>query len=807
MAVGSGTSILLSAVLTCSLVGPTSAGGGAPAGGTTVPAPSRWAAGSAPATPGLRRHIQPLLGKAGCTNRACHGSFQGRGGLRFSLFSSDADLDRAALQDRKRLDSLHPAQSLLVRKPTGQVRHGGGVRFVPGSWQHRMLLAWLSTDARTQSADEPDLLRLELNPTELTLRPGSRVGLRVRAHFSDGTNEDVTALTQFSTNDDGVAKVSDSGEVSWAGPGDTALVLTYGGGVETIPVLNPRLGAAGRAAPFPAHNPIDLFVGARLRTLRIEPSVLCTDLEFLRRASLDITGSLPTADEVRRFEADTSPGKRTNLVDDLLRRPTHAAWWTTRLCDLTGLNAPLFLGNTDFGPQVGAQWHAWVLRRVRENVGYDRLVEGIVLARSRRPGETYEEYVLRCSSYLKSKDPTDFTAQDRLPNFWFRSNLREPEEKALGFAYSFLGLKLDCAQCHKHPFDVWTQRDFQQFAALFSRIKTGIPPDARVAHQRLEEELGVKRMKDTAERRQTYWRLAALGRAVPWQEVFLEPAPAEAPAARILGGPRVDLRTTEDPRTPLMAWLRDPKNPFFAAAYVNRVWTHYFGRGLYDPTDEMSRANPPRNRPLMEYLVRRFIDTGYDMRWLHREIATSRTYQLSFRPTPSNRADTANFSHAMVRRLPAEVAVDAVQIATASSGTSAAAAADHPKRRISAQATADERRTEFGLVVFGKPLRKATCDCERDPEPSLLQALYLRNDPDFWQMVDRPDGWLREILAGTSPPGELVQQAYLKVLSRRPTARERDRALKHLAGAANRADGFRDLLWALLNTREFITSH
>jgi hypothetical protein len=275
---------------------------------------------------------------------------------------------------------------------------------------------------------------------------------------------------------------------------------------------------------------------------------------------------------------------------------------------------------------------------------------------------------------------------------------------------------------------------------------------------------------------------------------------------KILGGPEVDLAGVPDPRGLLMDWLRDRHNPYFAPAFVNRVWAYYFGKGLVDPPDDFNRGNPPSNRELLDCLAQGFIEHGYDMKWLHREITTSATYQRSWRPNETNRLDDRNGTHAHFRRLPAEVAIDAIVQATAGSRQLARAATDIKDRRIGAQATADERRTEFGLVVFGKPLRKVTCDCEREQDPSLLQAVYLRNDRDLHTALNRPDGWLKE-LNPKATPDELIREAYLRTLSRLPTEKEVQRCRQHYTATGDIAEATRDLLWALLNTQEFITNH
>jgi hypothetical protein len=802
--VGIAASILLMGVT------PPLAAAASPKPAEVISADRQWAADGPGGVPSFTRHVQPLLGRLGCSNRACHGSFQGQGGFRQSLFGSDPRLDHDGLVKEGRIDVKDPAESLALLKPTRQVSHKGGQRFEKDGWEHRLLRAWIAAGAPYVPDREAVLPKLEIVPGEIVLpRQGARELLRVRAHFADQTVEDVTALTQFASNDEAIAAVTDKGQVMASRPGDTAIVASYGGAVCAVPVLVPLPGGQDRSIPFPPNNRIDELVAAKLQKLGMVPSELCTDEEFLRRVSLDITGTLPTPQEVLAFRADPKPDRRVRKIDELLGRPAYAVWWTTRLCDLTGLNQG-HLGHTDFARLVAEQWQAWIQRRVRDNVGYDQLVAGILLAVSRQPGQGYEAFAREMSTYTRQKNAKDFSDRAQMPWFWFRDDLNDPQARALKVAHAFLGVRLECAQCHKHPFDRWTQQDFQQFTALFERIQTGIAPDAQADYDRLVKDLGITRDSTAAQRRGLYLRLAQQGEPAPWREVYVGPAtrkrPPSAARPKLLGGIEVDSADDADPRAALVGWLREPNNPYFARAWVNRVWAHYFGKGIVDPPDDHNLGNPASNPELLQYLAAAFVARGYDMKWLHREIVGSRTYQLSWKPNAANRDDERNFSRAYFRRLPAEVVVDALRQTTASSRVLARVPIDLTGRRIGQQAVYDERRTEYPLVIFGKPLRKVNCDCERIADPSLLQAVFLRNDREILALLDRSDGWLKELAAKTDPDG-LIREAYLRTLSRLPEETELVRCRQHLAGARNPTDGLRDLLWALLNTQEFITNH
>lgn len=778
------------------------------------------AEGPYPETPNFQRHVVPLISRLGCNGRNCHGSFQGRGGFRLSMFGYDFAADHKALLagDPPRASATSPAESLILLKPTDADEHEGGKRYDKGGWEYRVLRAWISGGAKEDSANAGQLLRLEVTPAEIVFRrPGEELQLRVVALWSDGTHEDVTCLTRFSTNDDAVAEITPAGLVRSKGPGDTHLIASYDSGVQATSVLMPVTDRVdGKYPAVAAPTKIDELIVNKLRKLGVVPSATCTDEEFLRRVSLDIAGTLPTPEEARAFASDQSPTKRQKKIGELLDTPAYALWWSTKFCDVTGLNGPLFLGTTEFGPTMTEHWRSWLERKVRDNVPYDQIVEGMTVSVSRERGQSYQDYAAKMTSYVRKDDPADFTAQGAMPNFWFRGNLATADDKALAFAYSFLGVRLDCAQCHKHPFDRWSQQDFKQFAALFDRVRWGVSPECKEAYDQLREDLGVSKMKNAAERRQSYWRWAGEGKIVPWPEVFIAPQSDSQSESgmipKLLGDAQIDLAQVDDPRRPLMDWLRQPDNPYFAQAFVNRVWAHYFGRGIVEPADDMNLSNPPSNRELLDYLAATFVEHGYDMKWLHREITSSDAYQRSWRANNTNRGDERNFSRALIRRLPAEVAVDAMRMATAGEKQSAAFLTNKKDRRIGVQATADHVRTEFSLAVFGKPLRTVNCDCEREQQPSLAQVLFVRNDQDIHAMIGRSDGWIAELAKDkeASDPkrhDQLVRLAYLRTLSREPSQREHDRSRQHLAGEADTLEGLRDLIWALLNTQEFITNH
>ncbi|MCA9176774.1 MAG: DUF1549 domain-containing protein, partial [Planctomycetales bacterium] len=812
----------------------------APAGIASTIEPSiarRLADSAADVSPDFQRHVLPMLGRLGCNGRSCHGSFQGRGGFRLSMFGYDfaADLEAMTAGEEPRVSKDKPEESLLLYKPTHGDEHGGGKRLEQESWQYQLLKRWIASGAEG-TAEPAKLARLEVEPSELRFaRVGESTQLRCIATWQDGRREDVTDLTRFQSNDPAVSTVEPGGLARCVSAGETHIIAFYDNGVTPVqtllPISDQRVSATG------ARTEVDRLVLEKLGKLGIAPSPACSDAEFLRRVSLDIAGTLPTPAEVSDFVADESLDKRDRAIERLLESPAYAEWWTVWLSDLTGSNSQ-YLGTTDMNQPASEQWNRWLRRRVADNVGWDRIAAGILLAKSREDGESYASYAAGQSRYLSRTDPADFTDHaNAMHYYWFRSNNQLSVDRALSFGYVFLGVRLQCAQCHKHPFDQWSQQDFNHFAAFFDRIKTGAAPDALPAQQMLKTKLGVpERLNTAALRRQMYLRVSAEGLPIPWNEVWIEPPRAKPQPAKLLGDAMLDLNDYADPREPLVSWLLSRDNPYFARAMVNRIWKHHFGVGIVEPPDDLNRANPPSNAALLDHLASEFVEQQFDLKWLHREICRSDAYQRSWRTNATNRADTRNFSHALIRRLPAEVTVDAIQQATSdergNSNWSQAVAsrkiAQHPK---SIQA----RGIDYSLLIFGKPLRTTNCDCERQAQPTLLQSLYVRNDQELLEWLQRKDGWLQQVarergesLSSDTVAGEptaapatgdtassasddelkpLIRTAYLRSVSRAPDASELRDALEHLRRSNGVAEGLRDLMWALLNTQEFLTNH
>lgn len=806
--------------------------------------------------PSFRRHILPLLGRAGCSARECHGSFRGQGGFQLSLFGYDFEADHKELtQDAEggeaevRVNLNEPERSLLVMKPTLQMKHKGKERIVKGSWEHRLMLHWITSGAKDDSAKTGEFEQLEVSPREIVFaKAGERTEIKVIARWKDGTVEDVTRLTRFRSNDESVAAISDTGLIESKGAGDTHVVAFYDNGVAPIPVMLPVSESVGPKYPtVRAPTKVDELVAAKLRKLGIVPSETCSDTEFLRRASLDVAGTLPTPADVTKFLADKTPDKRARKIDELLDSSGHAAWWATKLCDFTGNSARQIFseGVTDLNGEFARQWWDWLYARVAKNEPYDKLVAGIVLATSRAPGQSYKDYALEMVSYLRREGRANFAQRETMPHFWARKNVQKPEDRALAFAHAFLGVRIECAQCHKHPFDQWTKADYVQFQQFFEPVRydSNIRRDDDVNFVTVTKEVRAAagggremqmQMRD-AQSDEIRRRIDA-GQVIPIHEVYIANRNPRSPAARrntqaysgrvltpkLLGGEKVLLSEYADPREPLMLWLRSKDNPFFARAFVNRVWATYFHRGLVEPADDINLANPPVNAELMDYLADDFIAHGYDMKRLHRLILNSDTYQRSWRPNGTNELDERNFSRFVLRRLPAEVLLDAMTLAGAASDHQRSFTDDVSERQIGPQVTAfglaeafaGRNLPDYALTIFGKPARETNCDCERMSAPTLLQALYTRNDPEMLARIegrrDEMPAWISELREANRSRqidaarlDQIIAEVFLRTVSRPPTVEEMLDARADVAKAGDPIDGVRDLLWVMLNTREF----
>ncbi len=713
--------------------------------------------------PDFQKHVSPLLGRLGCNGRACHGSFQGQGGFRLSLFGYDFDADHQALlaEDSSRVDLQHKLESLILTKPTSDEDHEGGKRFEQGGWEYWVLRRWIEQEAPYSAKRVQQLAQLAVTPAEINFEnSGQTQQLSAIAHWSDGTSEDVTGLCRFQSNDDAIAAISESGLVTCGEPGDTHVVVSYDSAVVPVLAYRPLSNQIGENYPqLATTTEVDRLVVQKLKKLGIVPSELCSDEEFLRRAALDVTGTLPTAQEVLEFTSSTLANKRAEKLEELLARHGYAAQWTTFLCDMTGNNEDQL---RNFLPQAirpENQWYQWIYQRVKDNVPYDQIVAGIVTATSRLPDETYRDYCEAMTEICQDDSGEKFAERPGLVHYWARNNFKTAEDRAIGFAYAFLGVRIQCAQCHKHPFDQWSKSDFDNFERLFGAVQANqntLAEDAKGEFAKMVKELDVDKSLKGNQLRRELSDLLKAGKTVPFPELTVK-APAgnnnkgkgaqknkqvaaSFPKAKLLGSDWIEMNEA-DIRGKLMDWLRAPENPYFAKAIVNRVWAHYFGAGIVNPPDDLNLANAPSNAPLLDYLATGFIEHAYDLKWLHREIVNSDCYQRSWIANETNALDRRNFSRSQLRRLPAEATYDAVRMALANDTVIEKTHDLEIPRALTKPGSSARNpgRDDLGyaLSVFGRSVRESNCDCDRSSEPSLLQTVFLVNDSAV-------QGWLRD---------------------------------------------------------------
>lgn len=684
--------------------------------------------------------------------------------------------------------------------------------------------------------------------------------MRVAAKFANGLVEDVTGLCSFTSRAPDVATVDGDGKVRAAGVGDTALVVRY----RAEPAMSMLVVSRPGSAAFPEVTPqnfIDEHILAKLRRLNIPPSALADDATFLRRLRLDVTGQLPTPQEVREFLADADPHKRAKKIDQLLNEPGYAALWTLKFCDI--------LGATDFGVYADGleqqfeapRFQAWIRARLEENLPYDQFAERILTATSRE-GRTLEEWgaelVALQAGYATPRTDLDVYAKRKTLDVYWQRRAANGVTGTLQVAHAFLGLRLECAQCHRHPHDVWQQSDLLSFANFFMRVRTvgfqgdtekKLPEQAALFKKyseegkRLTEE--AKKLKETKgkepgaakgetlqreiremERRGRYLS-EEVARRLLHSEIFHRTdkdtarsfASVTSPLGsqsskeyRLLGESQpVEIADDEDPRRKVAEWLRRPDNPFFAKAIVNRVWAHYFGRGIIDPPDDLSPLNPPTHPELLDALCRDFIERGYNLKELHRTILSSRTYQQSSLATPDNERDRANYASFPLLRLPAEVLLDALNQATGTTENMDMQYYHWPAtlRTVEIAYTPRNPFVTFMIEQFGRPARNSSvqCDCERQSDASMLQVLSLANHPRVRQKIADPTGRVAAVLKSTTDDRARVEELYLSTLSRLPDGTEVQACLKYVQAAAASEAGWQGVMWSLLNTREFLLRH
>ena len=753
------------------------------------------------------RHVAGLFGRLGCNTGACHGSFQGRGGLNLSLFGHDPARDyRSLTRDAmgRRVAPLDPDRSLMLLKGTGRVPHEGGQRFAADSWEYRVIRSWIAGGARRDDRASP-ARAIEIRPHAVAFaRAGESAGLSVVARFDDGTEADVTPFCELRAKDDAVVDVLHGGRVRGLRSGETALIASYRGLLGSARVSVPT-GRAVVIPDDPDSNLVDREVDARLRAMGIAPSGPASDAEFLRRVSLDVIGALPSPEEVRAFLDDRSPGKRSRTIDALLAHPMHAALWATRYLDITGCDLDSMEKPDDLRPRRASMWHDWFRERFAENTPYDEIARGLLCATS-RDGKDVEAWLREEAGRMlaaKAGSETDYASKSGLDLFWRRyanDDYFPIEQMAERTAVALMGVRLECAQCHKHPFDRWTQSDYRSYANIFAKVQFGHSPAGLAATARLLEG---RRKADPGGQLTPIPRLREVYVADRPSRRLADPSTGQPLPPRALGGP--EIAEAGDPREQLFDWLKRPDNPYFAPSFVNRAWAAYFGAGLVDPVDGFSVANPPSNARLLEVLSGDFIASGFDIRRLERMILASRAYRRSSGLAEGATDGRGDLARSSPRPLMAEILVDALNDAL---GVPGDFGPDVPKGARAIEVAPNRvASAELARVfrIFGRPERTATCDCERPKHPAVPQALFLMTDAALLDKIR--NGRLRVLLESDRCDAEVVEELVLATLSRLPSEVELDAGLEHLRGRPDRAGAMADVLWALINTREFVLNH
>ena len=703
--------------------------------------------------------VVPVLTKAGCNMGACHAKAgQGQNGFQLSLlgFEPQEDYEHLVKEGRgRRVFAASPEQSLLLMKASARVPHGGGMRLDPTSQGYRILRAWLQQGTPNDLATAPLVVSLEVQPAKKTLKPKAEQQLKVTARFADGKSRDVTSIALYEANDRAMAEASEAGRVKILDlPGNVAVMVRYQDKAAVANLAVP-LGAPVKHLP-PSKNFVDQHVFANLKQLGIPPSPVCDDATFLRRVSLDIAGRLPTTAEAEAFLASKDPAKRDQLVDALLTSPDYADFFANKW-------TALLKNKRDDTKDITANFafHSWVRDSLLANKPYDRLVRELLAATG--------------------------TIADNPPVAWYK-RVKQPTDQLEDVAQLFLGVRMQCAQCHHHPFERWSQHDYYSMAAFFSQI--GRKPTATAG----EDVIFHKRGMAQTENKKTKQPVKPAG----------------------LGAPALEIPPDDDPRLRLADWMGDKANPFFAKALVNRYWKHFFKRGLIEPEDDIRDTNPPSNPELLDALAKHFVESGYDLKAVVRVLAQSSAYQLSAMPNQHNAVDTQNFSRFYPRRMQAEVLLDAVDQFT---GARTDFADLPPGTRAVALPDNSYNRSSPFLKVFGRPEGASVCECERASSASLAQSLHLMNAADVKAKLATSGGRADRLAKPGKPEPEKLRELYLAAFAREPMSHEQAVAEEYLARPREDAAGkpvppdqarrlaYEDLLWALINTKEFLYNH
>ncbi|MBL8829725.1 MAG: DUF1549 domain-containing protein [Planctomycetaceae bacterium] len=689
--------------------------------------------------------IVPIFTKFGCNSGGCHGKASGQNGFKLSLlgFEPGEDFEHLVKEGRgRRLFPASPDRSLLLQKAVNSVPHGGGQRMDPDSHEYRLSRRWIAQGMPYGNETDPKVERISVYPEARILGRRGKQQLIALAHYTDGSIEDVTRMVQFEPNNTEMAEVSATGLVQTLDlAGEVAIMARYQGSVAVFRASMP-LGAVVKDLPKPK-NIVDEAVFAKLQNLGIPPSPVCDDSTFIRRVSVDIAGRLPTVEETREFLADKSPTKRDQLIERLLASGDYADYFANKWSAVlrNRRRMPTFQRGT-------YAFHSWIRESLFNNKPYNEFA-GEILAAS---GDII----------------------DNPPVAWYRE-VNTVEQQVEDTAQLFLGLRIQCARCHHHPFEKWSQRDYYGFSAFFSTVakKNGQDP--------VEQRIYHKRGLATATNPKTGEKLKPTG----------------------LGTESLELSADRDPRLALADWMSDAANPYFAPSLANRYWKHFFGRGIVDPEDDMRVTNPASNPELLNGLSQHFIKSGFDLKELIRTICSSNVYQFSSEPNEYNLNDKQNFSRYYPKRLAAEVLLDSLDLATNSNTSFAGMPAGTKAVQLP-----DTSFGSYFLTVFGRPESASACECERSAEANLAQSLHLLNSTEVQSKLSAGNGRAATFAKDKDKsPEENIRTVYLQVFSRQPTADELKVALAHVGKLENKQQAYEDILWALVNTKEFLFNH
>lgn len=700
----------------------------------------------------FRNHVQSVLSKTGCNSGACHGAAAGKNGFKLSLrgYDPEGDFFSITRQSRgRRIVPDDPGRSLILTKPTGAIPHKGGFRFAEDSFEYRVIAEWIAQGLQPPTPDDPRIKRIEILPEASRLKAGIEQQMIVRAYFSDGHVEDVTRWAKYTSTNHSVCSVDDVGLVKVSGSGEGAIVAWFLAQNTTSTVTVPYSQSVPSDAftSAPRVNFIDDLVLEKLAALNIPPSPSAVDAEFVRRVYLDTIGLLPTVDEVQSFVGNLDPNKRDKLIEQLLARPEFVDYWAYQWSDL------LLLSGSRLRPDAIKSYYKWIREQVAANAPWDEFARGVILSK----GSTIEHGA--ANFYALHQDPQDMVET---------------------VSMAFLGMSIQCAHCHDHPNEKWTNDDYYGMVSLFARVRgKGWGGDFR-----------------NGDGNRTIF-LSDRGEV-------LQPRTARPQPPKPLDANPGSFDDMIDRRELFVGWLTSPDNPYFAKAIVNRIWANYLGRGLVEAVDDLRLTNPASNEKLLNRLSQELVRKNYDLKSLMRTIMQSETYQRSHQALKENEFDQRFYSHSQPRRMKAEVLLDAISQVTGAP----TAFKDQPANTRALQLP-DANIASYFLDTFGRPERILTCACERSDEPSMTQVLHLTNGKTIQEKLESKEGLISKFLERNTPDAEIVDALYLSALSRPPTEAERKRLVGLMSEAAEseKRTVIEDLYWSVLTSREFLFQH